>query len=113
MSTTLRIHDFPDPTQHSPRRSETTTPLQGLYALNGPLLTAQADALVARLNEEESEDAARIRRAYWLLFSRPPTEPEHQLALQFLGDTTGGNRDSAWKQYAHVLLASDELFYVD
>src|SRR5206468_2298967 len=33
----LRLHDFPDPTGHSPGRVPTTTPLQQLFTLNSPL----------------------------------------------------------------------------
>lgn len=114
MATTLTIHDFPDPTQHSPKRSSTTTSLQGLYALNGPLLTQQSDALHNRLTTELGKDnAARITRAYQLLFARDPSDDERQLGLSFLvpGDDEGW--DARWKQYAHVLLASNELLFVD
>lgn len=114
MSTTLTIHDFPDPTQHSPARSQTTTPLQGLYALNGPLLTSQANALVDRLQSEFADnDSARIRRAYELLYSRQPTDRELQLGMQYFGDAADEERIQRWKQYAHVLLASNELLFVD
>ncbi|MEO2034870.1 MAG: PSD1 and planctomycete cytochrome C domain-containing protein [Planctomycetaceae bacterium] len=114
MSTTLRIHDFPDPTQHSPMRSATTTPLQGLYALNGPLLAQQSDALSARLGREcGGLDRARIERAYWLLYSRAPTEREIQLGLAFVDETDEADNEIAWKQYTHVLLASNELLYIE
>ncbi|MEZ6128106.1 MAG: DUF1553 domain-containing protein [Planctomycetaceae bacterium] len=114
MSTTLQIHDFPDPTQHSPRRSSTTTALQGLYALNGPLLLTQSAALVNRLQQEAPDDTdAQIARAYWLLYSRAPTERERELGQQFLTGTHDEEPLSAWKQYAHVLLAANESAFVD
>lgn len=114
MSTTLRIHDFPDPTQHSPARTSTITPLQGLYALNGPLLTHQSDAISERLNREcGASDHARIERAYWLLYSRAPTQREMQLGRSFLSDVDEQEADTAWKQYVHVLLASNELLYIE
>lgn len=114
MSTTLQIHDFPDPTQHSPQRSSTVTALQGLYALNGPLLAEQARALSGRLRREFSEDdRARIRRAYRLLYSRAPTDREQQLGLEFLGDAAGDERAARWTQYAHALLASNEFLFLD
>jgi hypothetical protein len=114
MSTTLTIHDFPDPTQHSPVRTATTTPLQGLYALNGPLLNQQAAALVERLQSDfADDDGARIQHAYRLLFSRPATEDEARLGREFLGDSKDEERCKRWKQYAHVLLASNEFLYVD
>lgn len=114
LSTTLSAHDFPDANQHSPMRSPTTTALQGLYALNGPLLVGQAAALSERLHREVPvEDRARVDRAYWLLYSRAATEKEKQWCIDFLGDASGEQRYANWKQYAHVLLAANELLYVD
>ncbi len=114
LSTTYQIHDFPDPNQHSPQRFSTTTPLQGLYALNGPLLAEQAQLLVERLQREQPhEDTAHIDRAHWLLFSRAATDDEQQLGLSYLGDSQGQTRLDRWKQYAHALLASNETLFLD
>ncbi len=114
LSTTFQIHDFPDPNQHSPQRFSTTTALQGLYALNGPLLAEQSQALLSRLGREHPDDeAAQINRAYWLLSSRSPTAVEQKLALEYLSDTAGEERANRWKQYTHVLLASNEILFLD
>ncbi len=114
MSTTLQIHDFPDPTSHSPHRSNTTTPLQGLYALNGPLLAARSAALVKQLsNDESADDETKIQRAYWRLFSRAPTQQEISIGTKFLNDVSGTEKVAAWKQYAHALLASNEFLFLD
>src|SRR5439155_2802151 len=70
----LRLHDFPDPTAHSPSRVPTTTPLQMLFTLNSPFVQQQSAALVRRLQAETPDDTAmRVRRAYLLLYGRPPT----------------------------------------
>ncbi len=112
MSTTLLTHDFPDPTAHSPQRLSTTTALQGLYALNGPLLLDRAEALSRRLAADIPEgDTERIQFAYRLMFSREATPRETEIGLAFLGETTGADRTTAWTQYAHVLLASNEFLY--
>ena len=114
MSTTLLTHDFPDPTAHSPQRLSTTTALQGLYALNGPLLLDRAEALSKRLAADVPEgDTERIQFAYRLLFSREVTPLETEIGLAFFGETTGADRTTAWTQYAHVLLASNEFLYID
>jgi hypothetical protein len=113
MSTTLQIHDFPDPTSHSPGRSTTTTALQGLYALNGPLITSQAKSLFERLEDQFGDDETRIEQAYRLLFLREPSQRELDLGLRFLGDAAGQQRAAAWNQYAHMLLASNEFLFVD
>ncbi len=112
MSNVLLSHDFPNPTAHSPKRLQTTTALQGLYALNGPLLDQQADALATRLLSDRDSDVARIGRAYWLLYSRPATDRELQIGQSFLAGCTAGET-TAWQQYAHVLLASNEFLFVD
>jgi hypothetical protein len=111
----LRLHDFPDPTIHSPNRLTTTTPLQQLFVLNSPFMRQQAAALVRRLKSEVPQGAeGRIRRAYELLFGRLPTRGQVQLAMEFLqarpGDTIS---DELWEQYAHVLLGGNEFLYVD
>jgi hypothetical protein len=116
MSTTLQIHDFPDPTQHSPERKATVTAIQGLYALNGPLVSGQASSLANRLARECPDDRSRIDRAYQLLFSRSPTRREYELALQYLdGPATesAAGRITPWEQYAQVLLASNEFWMID
>ncbi len=120
MSPTLMIHDFPDANQHSPMRTDTVTPLQGLFAINSPLLQEQARGLVARLHQPSLDsDASRIRQAYLWLFSRVPTAHELQLGIAYLTPPEAGDKpqDNApldrWHQYAHVLLASNEFIFID
>ena len=114
MSTTLQIHDFPDPTQHSPQRNSTVTALQGLYALNGPLLARQAVALVERLKLEfPDDDGARIWRAYRLLYSRSPSERELHIGLEYVGEVESEERTARWQQYAQMLFAANEFVFVD
>lgn len=112
MSTTLQIHDFPDPTQHSPRRSSTTTALQGLYALNGELLINQARTMAQRLQHISSGDDARIEHTYQVLFGRHPTQREVEIGLEFLGLPDVAAVD-LWTQYVQMLLVSNEFLYLD
>jgi mono/diheme cytochrome c family protein len=114
MSIMLLTHDFPDPTAHSPKRIPTTTTLQGLYALNSPMMLSRSEALASRLmGEKLDSDQARVSLAYQLLFARQPSEREIQLAINFIGDTSEKARANAWMQYAHVLLASNEFLFVN
>jgi hypothetical protein len=114
MSPTMLMHDFPDPNQHSPQRSVTTTALQGLFLLNGPLLAEQSHNLVSRLEREYPNlTGDQIDRAYWLLLSRSPTEQERTLALSFLEGSIGEEKSNRWLQYAQVLLATNEFLYID
>jgi hypothetical protein len=72
----------------------------------------RADDFAERLRNEAPDDASRIERAYELLFSRAPTEEETRLALKFF-DVPEEKRELRWSQYAQVLLASNELLYLD
>ena len=110
----LAMFDYPDPNVHADRRVETTTPLQKMFVLNSPFMVEQAGALAERLTTEISDSALaasnqRIDYAYRLLYGRPATEEEIKLGIEFL---RGGDVERL-KQYAHVLLAANELLYVD
>jgi hypothetical protein len=62
--------------------------------------------------EATANPAQFVTRAYDLLFSRPPTAEEARLASDFLRrPATGGL--TRWEQYAQLLLASNEMLYVD
>ena len=110
MSKMLQIHDFPDPTAHSPQRIRTTTSLQGLYVLNSPQIGNLAERLAQYLNDNYREPSARIGAAHHLLFHRDPSSGEQKLGLEFL---EGRNAADAWQQYAHALLGSNEFIFVD
>ncbi|MBP9226122.1 MAG: DUF1553 domain-containing protein [Verrucomicrobiales bacterium] len=98
----LQVHDFPDPAAHSPNRAETISPLQSLFAINGPLVQAQSVNLAKRL--EAGKD--KIGDAYELLFQRQPTVVEREMGAEFLKEAT-------FSEYARVLLASNEFLFVD
>ncbi len=106
----LALFDFPDPNLHSPGRYKSTTPLQKLFAINNPLMVAQAGKFSARLHREAPADnPARVQLAYQLLYGRKASDEEQTLALGFLNT---GNED-VWQNYVQVLLASNELLYLD
>ncbi len=111
----LRLYDFPDPTTHSPARFPTTTPLQQLYVLNGAFIGRQAEALLARLRKEVPEDRdGQVRRAHHLLYGRPPSEVELKAARNFLaGDAVTPPNDETWRQYLEVLLARNEMMFLN
>jgi hypothetical protein len=112
----LAAFDFPDANVSAEKRAETTTPLQKLFLMNGPFVAEHARALAARLAkdvpEETSEsDGLRINRAYRLLYSRPPTDAERILGLDYLAG--GSDPDARWEQYVQALLMANEMFFVD
>jgi hypothetical protein len=112
----LALFDFPDPNAHADRRTETTTPLQKLFILNSPFMVSQATVLAERLltevdGEGEPADRRRIERAYRLIYGRAATEAEIKLGLIFLAE--GDDRLARWQQYAHALLAANEMLFID
>ena len=109
----LMQFDYPDANVHAEQRAVTTTPIQKLFILNSPFVLGRAKTLAARLAvDEPSDDGARVTRAYRLLFGRDPQKAELAMAMQFLAEPTRSSM-SRWEQYAQVLLASDEMLYVD
>ena len=122
----LRLFDFPDPNITSGGRVETTVPLQQLFVLNGELMASTARAVSARLhhpNEAAPDDAARIRRAYRLLYGREATPRELEIGLSYLHapdrpeptSPSGPAKPdlSRWDRYAQALLAANEFLFVD
>jgi len=109
----LALFDFPDPNSHADRRSETTTPLQKMFILNSRFMVAQAQRLADRLLTEapSDDDQCRIDWAYRLLYGRPATKEEIKLGLAFVSE--GQDRPARWQQYAHVLLAANEMLFID
>ncbi len=105
----LARFDYPDPNVHSGRRSNTTTSLQKLFALNSPLALDLARELARRLSREADSDAERVRLAYRILFFREPGEQEEALALDFLQS----NPEDGWDLYAQALMSSNEALYID
>ena len=104
--------DYPDANVHAEKRSVTVTPIQKLFVLNSPFMQRQAGALAARLQGSAGGDDECVTLAYRLLFSRDATSDEHALALAFLRKPNSSQM-SRWEQYAQLLLATNEMLYVD
>ena len=103
----LGLFDFPNPNQTSPQRIGTNTPLQGLFFLNSEFVMRQAERLTDRLLEESGpDDAARIRRVYWLVYGRAPTKEEMAIGRKYLKSEA-----NAWPN-AQALLSSNEFLYI-
>ena len=81
--------------------------------LNSPFMIDRAKALAARVTADKREsDRARVEKSYALLFAREPEREEMKLALEFLRRPES-NGLTRWEQYAQMLLASNEMMYVD
>ncbi len=99
----LALFDFPNPNSTSEQRVVTNVPLQRLFLMNSSFVEAQAAGLAKRLS---GEDAERVRQAYRLLFGRAPADEEARLGVAFAAK-------SGWKEYARVLLNSNEFEWVN
>jgi hypothetical protein len=115
----LQVFDFPNPSFTAEQRFSTNVPLQRLFFMNSSFVYRQAERLARRVNDE-GNDESRIRKAYRLLYGRPPTEAEMQAGLEFVkanpekpGNQIAGEPSTAWKQYARVLLSSNEFEFVN
>jgi mono/diheme cytochrome c family protein len=114
----LRLFDFPDPNLTSDRRAVTIVPLQQLFVLNSDFMVRQARALADRVGAGPAVDEpTRIRRAFLLVYGRPPSEREVQLGTRFLSAVStqprGGTSLSGWTRYAQVLLSANEFTFID
>ena len=110
----LRLFDFPDANATADKRVTTTVPQQQLFALNSPFMVGQAKALAARAEKLGKTDAEKITAAYRLAFGRSPETQELDLAERYLKLPAGkDDKLTRWQQFAQVLLASNELMFVD
>lgn len=78
---TFATFDAPSREVCTVRRPRTNTPLQALLTLNDPAFFEAAQAMAARLIDEEDEPDARIKLAYQLCLSRKPKPEELQRLL--------------------------------
>jgi hypothetical protein len=112
LNDTLMQFDYPDANVHAEKRAVTTTPMQKLFMLNSPFMLAQAKAFAERVQASGSDDQFRVQQAYRLAFGRSPERAEVKMALKFLQQKSNGEI-SRWQEYAQMLLASNEMNYVD
>jgi len=110
----FRSFDFAVPDQCVERRPKTTVPQQALFAMNSPFVMEQARALaagVADLADDSSKAAALIRQ----ILGRSPRAGEIARAQRFAASATtdADITRPPWEQFAQVLLASNELLFLD
>ncbi|MFN0170818.1 MAG: PSD1 and planctomycete cytochrome C domain-containing protein [Bryobacteraceae bacterium] len=105
---TLALFDFPSASITAEQRVATNVPLQRLFFLNSEFVMGQAESLAARLSAGP-DPSDRIGEAYQLLFARGPSATEVEMGRRFLLSAGA----DAWKQYAQVLLSSNEFAFLD
>lgn len=115
----LQVFDFPNPSFTSEQRFSSNVPLQQLYFMNNPFVYKQAGVLAERVHAEPT-DKDRIVKLYEYVFQRKPSDDELQLGLKFLSTTpekagyaVAGQPITAWRQYARIMLSSNEFQFLD
>jgi uncharacterized protein DUF1553/uncharacterized protein DUF1549/cytochrome c len=115
----LDLFDFAEPSLVTGDRETTNVPVQALYLMNGPFVQARAKGLAGRLLREAASDEEKIRRAFLLLFGRPPDADEIKTAASFLerDDQPAGNNETPVEQvlaaFCQGLLATAEFRNLD
>jgi mono/diheme cytochrome c family protein len=115
----LQVFDFPNPSFTSEQRFSSNVPLQQLYFMNNPFVYKQAGVLAERVKSEPT-DKDRIIKLYEYVFQRKPSDEELALGLKFLSTTpekagygVAGEPITAWRQYARIMLSSNEFQFLD
>jgi cytochrome c553 len=115
----LQVFDFPNPSFTSEQRFSSNVPLQQLYFMNNPFVYKQAGVLAERVSSEPT-DKDRIIKLYQYVFQRRPSDEEIELGLKFLSTTPEkagyavvGEPITAWRQYARIMLSSNEFQFLD
>jgi mono/diheme cytochrome c family protein len=97
----LNDFDLPDIAFASPKRANTTSPLQALTLLNNGFTLDMAKAFAARLNGPDP-----IAQAYSLALQRPPTATEQAAAAKLLAQ-------HGKPAFCRALLNSNALIYLE
>jgi hypothetical protein len=133
----FEVFDQPNAHESCGRRFQTVTPTQSLQLMNNELVLGWAQALAGRvLNDSGLSPEQQVDRAFRLVGSRSPNAKERQEILAFLekqtallGERLARNekvpmpssvapgmapaRASAFVDYCHMLLNSNEFLYVN
>ncbi len=126
--TLLSTFDAPLMVTNCDRRTNVTSPDQALLLMNGDFVLRQAGLLADRVAREAppADDpwAAKIDRAWWIVYGRDPAPQEVAAARELLAAATAGAENANAEQQAaaarqalvdlcQVLLGSNEFLYVD
>ena len=108
----LALFDGADPNASTANREATTVPTQALYFLNDPFIRARITGLEKRLAGLPT-DQARLDACCRLLFCRPASEADRQDMAEFLAGYPDLAPGAAWRGWLGVMLAENEVLYVD
>ncbi len=136
----LQLFDFPSPNISAEKRFTTTVPLQRLFFMNSEFVQQQAEAIAQKI-AGEADHAARVQKAYRMIFARDASAEEVKLALDYVRaepmkeyeeqkakppkkDSTDDDEEkkpeekktlppTAWGRFVKVLFSSNEFLFVN
>ena len=100
----VKVFDAANPDTSTARRVNTTVPQQALFAMNSIFISRSATRIAEQATAEKPAD--RINQIYQAVLGRAPSVDEITLGVEF---TTS----SSWENYAHALLMTNELMFID
>lgn len=108
------LFDAANPDASAEKRTASTVAPQALFLLNHEFIQTQAAFFAKRvLHESHDSETDRLGRAYQVLFGRAPRAEEIQIGRQLIASAGGPANEAAWRDFAHVLLCSNEFVYID
>ena len=100
----VRTFDFANADTSTARRVTTTVPQQALFVMNSKFMTATAKHVADRVKSDA--DADQVDALYERVLGRSPSDDERQLATEYLAA-------ESIERFAHILLMTNELMFVD
>jgi cytochrome c553 len=82
----LTVFDFADQSFVVGDRDDTNVPSQSLFFLNSKFVLRESLSLAEKLQSQESDDTARLKRAYRLVLGRDASESDVAQGLAFLNE---------------------------
>jgi hypothetical protein len=117
------LFDGPSVNASTEQRTNSLTPLQALYFMNGDFPKRAAGALSTKLLGQEAGPKEAAQKAFQMVYGRPPSAEEIERTTAFLAkasdafSTQGAGsteaRKLAFEQFAKALFASNEFMFVD
>ena len=108
------LFDAANPDASVEKRTASTVAPQALLMLNHDFAKVQAAHLANRsLREAPDDQTARIHWMYQVLFARLARADELEIGHQLLSKSGPADAEAAWRDFAHVLLCTNEFIYVD
>jgi hypothetical protein len=119
----LAMFDGADAAISTAQRTQTVTPIQALFFMNGELVNETADVWTKRLMTTQRTQQRRLETVYRVALGRPVTKEELTRASAYMADArravqaegvAAGEQDqAAFASYLRALLASNEFLFVD